>query len=75
MKPHFDPELDAPVPLDDEALQADEPTAGLSVGGVRDGYRQRQPDDRQNRGPDETGLLTGDAAGGATDRQFCARHL
>ncbi|EAY1966886.1 hypothetical protein CIU55_22710 (plasmid) [Salmonella enterica] len=25
MKPHFDPELDAPVPLDDEALQADEP--------------------------------------------------
>ncbi|EHD3630359.1 hypothetical protein JQ918_004249 [Salmonella enterica] len=25
MKPHFDPELDAPVPLDDEALLADEP--------------------------------------------------
>ncbi|ECW2964308.1 hypothetical protein F3X75_20690 [Salmonella enterica subsp. enterica] len=25
MKPHFDPELDAPTPLDDEALQDDEP--------------------------------------------------
>ncbi|EDW5848405.1 hypothetical protein CHX87_004727 [Salmonella enterica subsp. enterica serovar Minnesota] len=25
MKPHFDPELDAPVPLDDEALQDDAP--------------------------------------------------
>ncbi|HDC2132893.1 TPA: hypothetical protein O7X85_002492 [Salmonella enterica] len=25
MKPHFDPELDAPTPLDDEALLADEP--------------------------------------------------
>lgn len=29
MKPHFDPELDAPVPLDDEALQADEPINAL----------------------------------------------